>query len=730
VLKRFAIVGLLLVMTGSSAPAPVANATTDFASEALAGRLVTAFRRTDGHQHESTDVRIARGISPLRLAYEKGAWRWPFVSGFNAKRKPEKTLFRLSTRAGKPAVWTDFPFQKDWRKSKDPEVRRYGARLNELAVFLAVHLPLIPEYELVSKTSYLRMSSTLLSDYDEDRRFLFFSFIAHQPRIDFGHLKKWWAKIDEKNVFEKDRRAARLALYTNAVAQLREDYQRLAAANGAMAILDLNTAERLERRRTHFLVEFGLTRREEDALAKWEKELREEKYLAMKAERPFRLIISPSDLLLASKPFPKKRWEQRHRRYDESLLDTVIFAYLRDYAEALEYDPDWIDHQQWPAHEAVFEAIRRRLRGDLKSIAIIGAAGGAAALARVWFGDPSASSSLVPNAVSLGATFIPVSRRVALKLLWGGAAAIQAQEPISRQAQTIEAYLKQKRSVQEMMKGIPVEWGPWRSFRTVDDVYRNRPPKGTAARIFRHAREPILTVLFPTYAEGGLAFDRLRYSDPKERILEDSAVEEHLLKQGLAGGIVFRMATLAAFFNKAEAEAFALNPYELAVRQLALDSGFMTRSSEGTYVGREDAVLANIIVQGDPWFARLMIDHEINHAVAMTDPAYDVQLKRLYDGLDADSIEFVDAVMTWMAQRLRVFEENAAYLLELGQSLPSSVAPYFDGSRLTKEARNIFFMLQRQVVQLDRYSRFYRDGQPAPSQGLRGAGATALLAAS
>jgi hypothetical protein len=138
----------------------------------------------------------------------------------------------------------------------------------------------------------------------------------------------------------------------------------------------------------------------------------------------------------------------------------------------------------------------------------------------------------------------------------------------------------------------------------------------------------------------------------------------------------YRPEDLAAFFEKARVEGFALSKAELALRDLLLDRGVILRKAEAFAPGQ--GAIISITRESEAYLRTMFLTHESTHALYFADPDYRAFVQRAWASMDKDEKWFWKLYFGWMnynvADEYLMANEYQAYLLQ--QTLPQ-VEDYF-----------------------------------------------------
>ncbi len=156
--------------------------------------------------------------------------------------------------------------------------------------------------------------------------------------------------------------------------------------------------------------------------------------------------------------------------------------------------------------------------------------------------------------------------------------------------------------------------------------------------------EAILVVDFPDLGRQARALNRLavlveKHDAPRDRVLNDTELAAFIAGSGtnaetLYFGHDYRASDIARFFNLAQAGEVALNPDELALRELLIEHRFLRVADAGYQaVPPAQALVSVVQLQADdpatpqdetvdPGLRETILSHELSHGVFFTDKTY------------------------------------------------------------------------------------------------------------
>ncbi|MBI9106314.1 MAG: hypothetical protein JEZ04_06165 [Spirochaetales bacterium] len=117
---------------------------------------------------------------------------------------------------------------------------------------------------------------------------------------------------------------------------------------------------------------------------------------------------------------------------------------------------------------------------------------------------------------------------------------------------------------------------------------------------------------------------------------------------------------LAAFFTKAEAENFTLNPEELVLKQILINCGIIIGNSGTemkTFSAGEGAVLSVSRETLPDWRYRFLT-HECLHGIFFTKSDYREEIEKVFTSLDSEEVEFWKHLLDY-----RRYDVNNSYLV-------------------------------------------------------------------
>lgn len=176
--------------------------------------------------------------------------------------------------------------------------------------------------------------------------------------------------------------------------------------------------------------------------------------------------------------------------------------------------------------------------------------------------------------------------------------------------------------------------------------------------------------------------------------------------------------TLAAFFSKAQDSAIKLNNDEVALLELLIAHGVLTRTASGV-IGKGRGAIISVSRESTPGLRRMFMDHESSHALFFQDEEYRKLSASLWSSLGPEATRFWMQHLAWRRydtrdEYLRI-NELQAYLV---QQPVSSVKTYYeallvrladahpaDMARLESDAPYVLDSAVAGAVALDSYLR-------------------------
>lgn len=136
--------------------------------------------------------------------------------------------------------------------------------------------------------------------------------------------------------------------------------------------------------------------------------------------------------------------------------------------------------------------------------------------------------------------------------------------------------------------------------------------------------------------------------------------------------------TLLAFYGLARKSGFKLNQQELALLDLLVERGVLTKAADGA-LGAGRGAIVSVSRESSPALRRVFIDHESSHALFFQDAAYRSLAEALWSSLDPASSRFWKVHFGWrrydITDRYLMYNEMQAYLV---QQPVSSVKAYYE----------------------------------------------------
>ncbi len=164
--------------------------------------------------------------------------------------------------------------------------------------------------------------------------------------------------------------------------------------------------------------------------------------------------------------------------------------------------------------------------------------------------------------------------------------------------------------------------------------------------------EEILVLDFPDLIGQARALNRLavlveKHDAPRNRVLNDIELATFIAGSGTSAetlyfGHDYRASDIARFFNLAQAGGVALNPDELALRDLLIGHRFLRASDAGYEAVPPGQALVSVVqLQADdpetpqdetvdPGLRETILYHELSHGVFFTDQAYRAHSERFW----------------------------------------------------------------------------------------------------
>jgi hypothetical protein len=164
--------------------------------------------------------------------------------------------------------------------------------------------------------------------------------------------------------------------------------------------------------------------------------------------------------------------------------------------------------------------------------------------------------------------------------------------------------------------------------------------------------EDILVLDFPDLISQARALNRLavlveKHNAPRDRVLNNAELAAFAAGSGanaetLYFGHDYRASDIARFFNLAKADGIALNPDELALRDLLISHRFLRESDAGYEPIPPGQVLVSVVQLQtddpatpqdetvDPGLRETILHHELSHGIFFTDNAYREHCERFW----------------------------------------------------------------------------------------------------
>lgn len=140
-------------------------------------------------------------------------------------------------------------------------------------------------------------------------------------------------------------------------------------------------------------------------------------------------------------------------------------------------------------------------------------------------------------------------------------------------------------------------------------------------------------------------FKRLAFYAEKKGFRGTLAPDELIKDLHAFNAFDYRPKVIADFFNKASAENFPLNEYELLLKDIMLQNGLLTKGEAGTVKPGEGAVIS--ISRELPNYLRWQfINHEGFHGIYFTHKEFLHEVGRVYNSIDPKSLEFIRTYYT------------------------------------------------------------------------------------
>jgi len=141
----------------------------------------------------------------------------------------------------------------------------------------------------------------------------------------------------------------------------------------------------------------------------------------------------------------------------------------------------------------------------------------------------------------------------------------------------------------------------------------------------------------------------------------------------------YRAESLAAFFEQARVENFALGAEELALRDLLLARGVLKR--EGSRLVPGDGAVISVSRESTEYLLYLFMAHESLHGIYFVDEGFRAKVSEVYAGMDPRAVSFLEGYFTALetlgydvTDRYLLENEFMAYIL---QNPVDKVGPYF-----------------------------------------------------
>ncbi len=199
--------------------------------------------------------------------------------------------------------------------------------------------------------------------------------------------------------------------------------------------------------------------------------------------------------------------------------------------------------------------------------------------------------------------------------------------------------------------------------------------------LFRWENFPeVLFFDFKDYSVQNKFFTRLAYFAEKNgykgTLVDDEFCETH---HGY-NAHDYSAETLASFYNKAEAEAFNLNEYELLLKEILLRNKIILERDDGFVEVGEGAIVS--FSQESPEYLRYtFLAHECWHGIYFTEEDFRDFVEDLYYKFDAQSMDFLQTF--WEKQKTLGYDRSDLYLMKnefmayIMQQGVSNTAAYF-----------------------------------------------------
>jgi hypothetical protein len=173
----------------------------------------------------------------------------------------------------------------------------------------------------------------------------------------------------------------------------------------------------------------------------------------------------------------------------------------------------------------------------------------------------------------------------------------------------------------------------------IDEIDAHR---SAAPALFRLREDPDIMVLdFPDLHPQAQMLNRVaalieKANMPRDRVVTEAELDDHIRATGgnpdaYYYGHDYRAADLARFFQLADKENIALNPYETWLRTLLDEAGWLKDEAVGALIS-----IPGVSPDVDASSRTTIFRHELSHGVYFTDPAYVALTRHWWNDLLTD----------------------------------------------------------------------------------------------
>jgi len=149
----------------------------------------------------------------------------------------------------------------------------------------------------------------------------------------------------------------------------------------------------------------------------------------------------------------------------------------------------------------------------------------------------------------------------------------------------------------------------------------------------------VLILDFAHYAAQDLFFKRLAFYAEKKGFVGKLLSDQQLQTMHGYNAHDYKADTLAAFFDKAEKEAFPLQQSELLLKEILFENGIIVRSGGNIQAGH--GAVISISRESNRHTRQLLLTHESLHGVYFTQKAFRDAVDTVFNAMDAQALLFL-----------------------------------------------------------------------------------------